>query len=80
MIEKPTCSGNGVVFSDDCAQLLTRHDVAEWFRVSIHTIDNLCKFRGLPFLKFGGNVRFLYSDVADWLRSQARLATEINDL
>ena len=57
-------------------RLLRPEEVAGILRLSKPRIYQLAKSGMLPFLRFGKSVRFLESDVYDFIRSQ-RIATEV---
>lgn len=50
-------------------EFLTKKELAELLKVTIRTIDRLCTHEGLPFVKFGRNVRFEKEKVLDWIRN-----------
>jgi excisionase family DNA binding protein len=47
--------------------LLTIHDVAELLKLSVSTVRRLQRQRKIPFVKVGGSVRFVRSDLAAYL-------------
>lgn len=47
--------------------LLTIHDVAELLQLSASTVRRLQRQRKIPFIKVGGSVRFVRSDLAAYL-------------
>ena len=56
--------------ADPLLGLLTISDVAEILNVSVSTVRRLQQNRKIPFLKVGGSVRFVGSDVAAYLERQ----------
>jgi excisionase family DNA binding protein len=55
---------------DPTSGLLTIPDVAELLRLSSSTVRRLQQRRKIPFLKVGGRVRFMRSDIASYLEKQ----------
>lgn len=51
--------------------LLTTAEVAELLRVSQRTVRRLREGGGLPWVRIGGQVRYLREQVAGWVSSQA---------
>jgi excisionase family DNA binding protein len=49
------------------AELLTKRDVAQQAKVCARTVDNWMIDHGLPYIKLGGAVRFLQSDVENFI-------------
>jgi excisionase family DNA binding protein len=47
--------------------LLTISDVAELLKLSVSTVRRLQRQRKIPFVKVGGSVRFVKSDLAAYL-------------
>jgi excisionase family DNA binding protein len=58
---------------------LTRKDVAESLRVSVRTVDRLIASGQLPVRRVLGGVRFLRSDIADYLKRETRHFTNIKN-
>jgi excisionase family DNA binding protein len=58
---------NTSIDSAQSIHLLTINDVAKALRVSSTSIRRLQLSRRLPFVKVGGSVRFLQSDIAEYL-------------
>jgi excisionase family DNA binding protein len=56
--------------SDPAIQLLTIAEVAELLKVSVSGVRRLQQARRLPFIKVGGSVRFLKSDIASYLEKR----------
>lgn len=56
-------------------KFLTVEDVAEMLQVTRTTIYNLKK-KGLPFIKFGKNIRFDQDEVIDWIKVYGREDSE----
>lgn len=56
--------------ADPLLGLLTISDVAKILNVSVSTVRRLQQNRKIPFLKVGGSVRFVGSDVAAYLERQ----------
>lgn len=50
-------------------EFLTKKELAALLKVTIKTIDRLCINEGLPFVKFGRNVRFNKKEVLDWVKN-----------
>jgi len=50
-------------------EFLTKKELAELLKVTIRTIDRLCVYEDLPFIKFGRNVRFEKDKVLEWIRN-----------
>lgn len=48
--------------------LVTRQQVAKMLKVSVHTVDNYRKTKGLPFVKIGNSVRFSIPEIVEWIR------------
>ena len=55
---------------DPLLGLLTISDVAKLLKVSVSTVRRLQQNRKIPFIKVGGSVRFVGSDVAAYLERQ----------
>ena len=47
--------------------LVTRRQVAEMLKVSVHTVDNYRRTKGLPFVKIGNSVRFSIPEIIEWV-------------
>ena len=45
----------------------TKKEIAEYFSVSVTTIDNRMK-KGLPYIKIGKSVRFDIEEVINWFK------------
>jgi excisionase family DNA binding protein len=56
--------------ADPSSGLLTIPDVAELLRISIPTVRRLQQHRKIPFVKVGGCVRFVRSDIAAYLEQR----------
>lgn len=57
---------DGLVAED---RVMTKKEVAAFFQVSIPTLEAMmCD--GLPYFKRGQVVRFLYSQVVDWIKTK----------
>jgi excisionase family DNA binding protein len=56
--------------ADPISGLLTIADVAELLKISSSTVRRLQQRRKIPFLKIGGRVRFIRSDIASYLEKQ----------
>jgi excisionase family DNA binding protein len=50
--------------------LLTLAEVAELLRISVPTVRRLQQQRKMPFVKVGGRIRFIRSDVASYLEKR----------
>ncbi len=50
-------------------KFLDKRNAAELLGVSVRTVDSLRK-KGLPFSCIGGQVRFLESEIFDWVKAQ----------
>jgi excisionase family DNA binding protein len=50
--------------------LLTLTEVAELLRISVPTVRRLQQQRKMPFVKVGGRIRFIRSDVASYLEKR----------
>lgn len=61
---------NSSVGSSQTRELLTAADVADLFNFSITSVRRLQQRRQLPFLKIGGTVRFLRSDIVQYLQKR----------
>lgn len=48
--------------------MLTKNELAEELKISVVTINRLLA-KGLPKVKVGGQVRFIYEDVEKWLKN-----------
>lgn len=48
--------------------LLTRKEIAHYLKISLVTLHDWKNRRGLPFHRKGGGVRFLKSEVLQWLK------------
>ncbi len=59
-------------------ELLLPEEVAECLRVSKTTIYRLVESRQLPFIRVGGALRFLKSDVLAYLAGQRIASVERN--
>lgn len=57
---------DGLVAED---KVMTKKEVAAFFQVSIPTLEAMM-FDGLPYFKRGQVVRFLYSQVVDWIKTK----------
>ncbi|MEI7720223.1 MAG: helix-turn-helix domain-containing protein [bacterium] len=49
-------------------ELLTIHQVAEFFQISVTSVRRLQQKREIPFIKVGGSVRFSASDILSYLK------------
>jgi excisionase family DNA binding protein len=56
--------------ADPVLGLLTIPDVAELLKISIPTVRRLQQQRKIPFVKVGGCVRFVRSDIAAYLEKR----------
>lgn len=56
--------------SNEVNDYLTLLDVAELFKVSVRTVRNWVKSKGLQPLKVGGLVRFERAEVERWVKKQ----------
>lgn len=61
---------NKSIGSGQTPELLTAADVAGLFNVSITSVRRLQQQRQIPFLKVGGSVRFLRSDIVQYLQKR----------
>lgn len=59
-------------------ELLLLKEVAVWLRVSSTTIYRLTESRRLPFIRVGGKLCFLKSDVLAYLAGQRVASVERN--
>lgn len=50
-------------------QLLTMQELADYMQVTTRTVQNLIKYKGLPFLKIGRYYRFDRDAVIRWLEA-----------
>lgn len=48
--------------------LLTRKEIASFLKISLVTLHDWTKNRGLPYHRKRGGVRFLKSEVLEWLK------------
>lgn len=51
-------------------ELLTLDEVSNLFKISVSTIRRLQGKRYIPFIKVGGSVRFVTSDILSYLERQ----------
>lgn len=51
--------------------MLTRKELAERMRVTTRTVDRQVK-NGMPYIKFGGSIRFDLDAVMKWLEEQSK--------
>lgn len=58
----------------DGSVFLTRRELAELWGVTIHTIDNYRKFRGLPCIKVGNIVRFELHIAQKWFKNHLSIS------
>lgn len=58
--------------------LWTVEDVAKYLGVSVVTARNYMYHREMPFIKFGGRVRYRQSDIDEWLLSNKRVYKKKN--
>ncbi|MEV2286516.1 hypothetical protein ABND12_21365 [Paenibacillus larvae] len=56
----------GLVVED---RVMTKKEVAAFFQVSIPTLEAMM-FEGLPYFKRGYVIRFLYSQVVGWIKTE----------
>ncbi len=56
--------------TDKTESLLTMRDIAEYFGVSLRTVQTWVKAGGIPHLKAGGIYRFQLSEVVEWARAR----------
>jgi excisionase family DNA binding protein len=50
--------------------LMTRKEIAAYLKISLVTLNDWTKNRGLPKHRKRGGVRFLKSEVLDWLKKR----------
>lgn len=58
-------------------ELLTIRELAELLKISVSGARRLQQARCIPFIKIGGSVRFLKSDVASYIEKQRVGAIDI---
>jgi len=63
-----------VVRPQDFEDLWTTKRVGKFLHVSVKTVSELRK-KGLPFVKLGGAVRFVPSEIRDYLANSRRLSS-----
>lgn len=51
---------------------MTLEEVAEYLRLSVHTVYKMAQQRRIPALKAGTQWRFNKSDLDKWLRSHSK--------
>jgi len=60
--------------------LLTRKEIAKYLKVSLVTLHECMKNRGLPFHSKRVGTRFLKSEVLEWVRENKDCLVKANDL
>lgn len=67
---------DGLVAED---RIMTKKEVATFFQVSIPTLEAMmCD--GLPYFKRGQVVRFLYSQVVDWVKTKTKIEKNVSHI
>jgi excisionase family DNA binding protein len=61
---------NPSIGSGPATHLLTIDDVAKALRISSTSVRRLQLSRRLPFVKVGGSIRFLPSDITEYLKKR----------
>lgn len=51
-------------------EILTAKEAAEYLKISLQTIYQLKAAGKVPFKKIGGSLRFLKSELYNWLKEQ----------
>jgi excisionase family DNA binding protein len=54
--------------SNSTIELLTIDELAEQLKISVSGVRRLLQARQLPFIKVGGSIRFLKSDIFAYLK------------
>ncbi len=60
----------------DRSEFMTLPEVAEYLRLSIHTIYKMAQKGRIPALKAGAVWRFNRADIDEWMRSEAERRQE----
>jgi len=61
---------------NDRSEFMTLPEVAEYLRLSIHTIYKMAQKGRIPALKAGAVWRFNRAEIDDWMRSEAEKRQE----
>ena len=61
-------------------KILTKQELADLLKVKVRTIMWLVSSRQIQFLKVGKEVRFLRSQVEDWIKGRVYTPPDVNKL
>mgnify|MGYP006935548982 CR=1 FL=1 len=56
-------------------ELLTANEICDKLKIADSTLRNYLKNENFPRLKLGGEYRFLYSEVLNYMRSKSKVVT-----
>ncbi|MFT4593579.1 MAG: excisionase family DNA binding protein [Phycisphaerales bacterium] len=63
---------------NESKQLLNREEAAQWFGLSVRTLDKLTKEGGVPSFKIGRQVRYSLQALEKWVEEAQKNKGESN--